>query len=212
MGCGLPGAARPTTVSRSGTLVYVPAHGGGTPTLRSLVWVDRSGKETPISAPPRAYEAPRLSPDGTRVALTIREPDNDIYMWDLDARGPLRRLTFDPGIDAGPVWTPDGQRIVFRSRPVGQAENLFTHAADGSGYRRTTDDEPELSGSVLHHSRRDRYRRISNDGQDGLRHRVVPDERLREPAAHRDPVHRKQPGDLGGRALHRVPVERVRAV
>jgi len=127
------GGAANYGVSRAGTLVYVPAAAAGTPTLRSLVWVDRSGKETPISAPPRAYQAPRLSPDGTRVALTIGEPDNDIYVWDLDARGPLRRLTFDPGIDAGPVWTPDGQRIIFRSGPEGQAENLFTHAADGSG-------------------------------------------------------------------------------
>ena len=33
---------------------------------RTLVWVDRTGKEEPIAAPPRAYEHPRLSPDGKR--------------------------------------------------------------------------------------------------------------------------------------------------
>ena len=128
------GGAANYGVSRAGTLVYVPAAAAGTPTLRSLVWVDRTGLETPIPSPPRAYEAPHLSPDGTRVALTIGEPDDsDIYIWDLAREGPLRRLTFDPGIDASPVWTPNGQRIVFRSGGEGLAENLFTRAADGSG-------------------------------------------------------------------------------
>ena len=54
------------------------------------------GREEPIEVPPRAYTYARLSPDGTRVALDIRDQQNDIWIWDL-ARETLQRLTFDPG-------------------------------------------------------------------------------------------------------------------
>ena len=70
-------------------------------TLRSLAWVDRQGHETPIPAPPRPYESARLSPDGTRVAVSIRDQDNDVWTWDL-ARQTLTRLTFDADIDLSP--------------------------------------------------------------------------------------------------------------
>ena len=66
----------------------------GTP--RTLVWVDRQGRETPIAAPPRAYFLPALSPDGTRVALFANDQEHDIWLWDL-GRTTLTRLTFDPG-------------------------------------------------------------------------------------------------------------------
>ncbi len=82
---------------------------------RTLVWVDRQGREEPLKAPPRAYMYPRLSPDGTQVALDVRDQENDIWIWDL-ARETLTRLTFDPGPDTHPVWTPDGQRMLFRPR------------------------------------------------------------------------------------------------
>jgi hypothetical protein len=52
---------------------------------RRLVWVDRSGTEEAVLAPPRAYFYPRLSPDGTRVALDIRDQETDIWTWDLPA-------------------------------------------------------------------------------------------------------------------------------
>ena len=52
-----------------GTLVYADAQGSLATDARTLVWVDRAGKEEPVAAPPRAYLQPRLSPDGTRVAL-----------------------------------------------------------------------------------------------------------------------------------------------
>jgi Tol biopolymer transport system component len=116
-------------VSRTGTLVYVPASGTQRP--RSLVWVDRKGQQTPVKAPPRLYDEPRLSPDGTRVALAIRDQEHDVWIWDL-ARETLRRLTFDPGVDDSPVWTPDGRRIVFASARAGPS-NLFMQAADGTG-------------------------------------------------------------------------------
>ena len=85
-----------------------------TAATRSLVWVDRQGHEEPIAAPPRAYVMPRLSPDGTRVAVDIRDQEQDIWIWHL-ARQTLTRLTDAPGHDWYPVWTPDGRRIIFSS-------------------------------------------------------------------------------------------------
>ena len=99
--------------------------------LRSLVWVDRQGQETPIPAPPRNYAFPRLSPDGTRLAIYIPDQEIDIWLWDL-ARATLTRATFDPGVDVFPVWPPDGRQLLFSSARAG-AVNLFAQAADGSG-------------------------------------------------------------------------------
>jgi hypothetical protein len=119
-------------VSRGGTLSYVPAGAGsGAITPRSLVWVNRQGREDLIKAPPRAYVQPRLSPDGTRVALEIADQDYDIWIWDL-SRQTLTRLTSDPSQDLSPIWTPDGKRILFDSIRAGP-RNVFWQAADGTG-------------------------------------------------------------------------------
>ena len=55
--------------SATGSLVYVP--GGVQATQRRLVWVSRNGAEQPLAAPAHAYQIPRLSPDGRRVAVAI---------------------------------------------------------------------------------------------------------------------------------------------
>jgi hypothetical protein len=123
------GAGGNYAVSDSGTLVYVPR--AGTAQGRKLVWVDRNGKEEAIEAPPRAYAYANLSPDGTRVALDIRDQENDIWIWDL-VRKTLSRLTFDPGMNRGGVWTPNGKRLAFSAERDG-AENIYWQAADGSG-------------------------------------------------------------------------------
>ena len=117
-------------ISQNGTMVYTPA--GTRAAARTLVWVDRQGQEEPIKAPVRAYTYPRLSPDGTRLALEVRDQDNDIWIWDF-ARETLSRFTFDVGYDQYPVWTPDGRRLVFESRRAGGTGNLFWQAADGTG-------------------------------------------------------------------------------
>jgi len=62
------------------------------------VWVDRQGVETAISAPTRDYALPRLSPDGTRLAIYVPDQEIDIWLWDL-ARATLTRATFDRGVD-----------------------------------------------------------------------------------------------------------------
>ena len=60
-------------VSDSGTMAYIPRSGPGIPyNRRTLVWVDREGKEEPIAAEPGSYLDPRISPDGTRIALTVQ--------------------------------------------------------------------------------------------------------------------------------------------
>ena len=118
-------------ISQSGSLVYMAGpHGANVE--RTLVWVDREGREEPIAAEPRAYTYPRISPDGTRLAVDVRDSENDIWIWDFD-RETLTRLTFDPGRDTYPMWTPDGRRVAFGSERGGGRLNLFWKAADGTG-------------------------------------------------------------------------------
>ena len=117
--------------SKTGTLVYL-AGAGAAADQRSLVWVDRMGREEPVSAPARTYQIARLSPDGTRAALDIRDQDNDVWIL---AFGPstMTRLTTAPGNDMFPVWTVDGQRVIYTTAAdkVGRRD-LAWRAADAS--------------------------------------------------------------------------------
>jgi eukaryotic-like serine/threonine-protein kinase len=115
-------------VSRSGTLMYVT---GGPAPNRSLAWVDRQGREEPIKAPPRAYVLARLSPDGTRVALDIRDQDSDIWILNLAGDGQLRQFTYGPSVDTNPLWL-DNNHLVFTSNRSGRLA-LYSQMADGSG-------------------------------------------------------------------------------
>jgi eukaryotic-like serine/threonine-protein kinase len=123
-------------ISSQGALVYVPSDAlGGTRSQLTLVWVDRHGLEDPIKAPPRAYFYPRLSPDGTRVALDVRDQEHDIWIWDL-ARETLTRLTLGPTFEQYGVWTPDGRAVIFSSSQFGgpsAPRSLFRQASDGTG-------------------------------------------------------------------------------
>jgi Tol biopolymer transport system component len=132
MSIGTPGGSVDALVAADGTLAYVHGLGvgsGGGP--RTPVWVDRQGRETPIATPPRAYVYVKVSPDGGRVALYAADQDADLWVWDV-ARLTLTRLTFTPGLDIYPVWSPDGRRLIFASEREG-SRNLFWQAADGTG-------------------------------------------------------------------------------
>jgi serine/threonine-protein kinase len=96
------------------------------------MWVNRQGREEPIKAPPRSYAIPRLSPDGSRVALDVRDQSSDIWIWDL-VRHTLTPLTLDTDLDMSPVWTPDSRRILWASTRGGGNPNLYWQAADGTG-------------------------------------------------------------------------------
>ena len=144
-----PTGAANYALSRSGTLIYMPADVGGQTALRSLVWVDRNGREERIKAPLRAYGPPRISPDGTRLAIGILDQGNtEIWIWDL-GKETLRPLTFASGMNGLPVWTPDGRRIVFMSDRTGML-NLYSQAVDGTGTadRLTTSTNPQWPTSI----------------------------------------------------------------
>ena len=93
--------------------------------------VDHRGTQQRVNAPVRPYAGARVSPDGTRVALAIRDQERDIWIWDL-AREAMRKLTHGPATDDSPEWTPDGRHLVFASNRTGSM-NLYMQAADGSG-------------------------------------------------------------------------------
>jgi serine/threonine-protein kinase len=119
-------------IGNSGTLLYIPGTMATTRARRTLVWVDRNGNEVPITDSPNAYAAPRISPDGTKVALIIGDNSNaNLWIWDI-VRKTATRLTFDESVDLVPLWTPDGKKIVYFS--IRQEETgLYWKNADGTG-------------------------------------------------------------------------------
>ena len=119
-------------VSAEGSLVY--AMGADERFSRTLVWRDRRGSEESIEAPARPYVYPRLSPDGTRVALVVQSAraDRDIWIWDL-RRNVLENFTMDPSDNPVASWSPDGKRLAFGSARFGGVVNVFWQMADGSG-------------------------------------------------------------------------------
>jgi len=116
-------------VSGNGILVYIPGQLAGSE--RSLVRLDRTGKATPLNVPKQYYGAPRLSPDGQRIALVIvSNTDTDIWIYDR-RRETLTRLTFG-GDNRTPTWSPDGRRIAYYNNAEGN-QGVFVKPADGSG-------------------------------------------------------------------------------
>ncbi len=112
-------------VSASGFIVYPQS---GASALRQLMLVSRSGQATPLGSEPRAFDNPRFSPDGRRIAVTIRVtdgPGRDVWVFDIAQRS-WSRLTTD-GLSDLPIWTPDGRRLVYASN-----SDLWWVAADGS--------------------------------------------------------------------------------
>ena len=189
------------SVATNGTLVYADAPGSLATSARTLVWVDRSGKEEAVGAPPRAYLQPRLSPDGTRVALWSNDK---VWVWDVERRT-LTQLTLDSGDDQHPVWTQDGRRIIFGSTRGGKFDSLV---ASGRRHwrRRTPDDERRAPISQRGDSGWDCSRVLQTDANDGPRFAAArPRRDSRRDAAAADNVRRTRRG-----CLARWPVAGVR--
>jgi eukaryotic-like serine/threonine-protein kinase len=114
-------------VSLDGSLFYVPQK--RLHVERTLVSIDRTGKAIQLSNLRRAYDEPRLSPDGNRLVVTIRsDHDADLWMYDI-GRDSWIRLTNGARNTTG-IWSPDGKQIVFSSNRH-WGFNLFLIPSDG---------------------------------------------------------------------------------
>ena len=131
------------------------------PTLQEIVYMAYGEN----NAPPRVYLqnvesnrrellgnfpgmsfAPRFSPDGTKVVMSISADGNtDIYEMDLRGRA-LRRLTSGPAIDTSPSYSSDGSQIVFNS-DRGGTQQLYVMGA-GGGERRISFGEGRYATPV----------------------------------------------------------------
>lgn len=114
-------------VSVSGDLVYIP--GVEDKGERTLVWVDRDGRAEPLKLPPKPYLHPRISPDMRQLAIEIEGPNHNFYVYDF-ARDVLSQMTTD-GVSHWPVWSPDGNQLVYRSGRMG-AFKMWQIPADRS--------------------------------------------------------------------------------
>jgi serine/threonine protein kinase/Tol biopolymer transport system component len=105
---------------------------------QQLVWFDRDGKRGATVGEPFTGSNPFLSRNG-RDLLLQRTQSNNTDIWHVDlTRGAFTRLTFEPGIDALPVLSPDGRRVVFSAprggTPTGGADRtLFETSLDHVG-------------------------------------------------------------------------------
>jgi Tol biopolymer transport system component len=102
------------SASDAGVLV---AQGGSGVSLSGLVWYDRKGNQTGVVGKPDVYANIALAPNGKTLALDKTDAGNEnADVWTCDLLGAsMKRLTFDPAIDATPVWSPDGTRLLFSS-------------------------------------------------------------------------------------------------
>jgi Tol biopolymer transport system component len=124
---------------------------------RRLVWVDRRGRELGGLGEVGGYEDVRISPDGTRVAVTLRDPthgqNQDVWVLDT-SRGTGSRITSERTDEFDPAWFPDGERLIYSSDHVGFYD-LYERPAGGGAEKivvRTKQDKilPTMSPDGRH--------------------------------------------------------------
>jgi Tol biopolymer transport system component len=116
-------------VSPSGVLVYRP--GSGAPAESELIWADRAGQRLPLARFSHPFNQVRLSPGGRTLILANRAMESDLWSYDLERRT-LSRVTFEPGEDETPVWSPDGKRIAWATHRKGPPQ-VVVRNVDGTG-------------------------------------------------------------------------------
>jgi len=126
-----PAAVAPVSASRTGPIAY---RAGVLAQQRRFAWFDRKGSElqrvgdVDNSSP----FSPTLSPDGRRVVL-YRTIAGNADIWILEtSRAVFTRFTSDTTNEINPIWSPDGESIVFSANHKGVFD-LFRQPTSGTG-------------------------------------------------------------------------------
>ena len=132
------------SISRDGTAVHLD--GGSAGQNLNVVVMDRKGNASVLLGGQPDTAAPRLSPDGKRLAF--QQGTVSIWIYDIQ-RKTTSRVTLGSGATT-PIWTPDGQRLTYahpRSTPQGSGEAIYWERADSTG-----EEQPLTPDANLHAS------------------------------------------------------------
>ncbi|MFZ0737214.1 MAG: protein kinase [Candidatus Acidiferrales bacterium] len=115
------------SLSSDGKLIFA----GGQGTTLDLAWYDRSGKKGDV-IDSGTFQDAHISPDGKKVSAARADAGGhlEIYIYDL-VRGTKSQFSFSQSRDDDPVWSPDGNTIVFDSARNGKID-LYTRPANGA--------------------------------------------------------------------------------
>ncbi len=89
-----------------------------------------------------------VSPDATRAAYTVlADRQEDLWVINLDGTG-ARRLTNDAAFDRHPLWTSNGQTVLYQSNRGGQIDLWEASAADDRTWPITSSQTEERPNAV----------------------------------------------------------------
>jgi TolB protein len=115
-------------------IVYMAYGDRNSPPKVYLQNVDSNRRELMGNFPGMSF-APRFSPDGSKVAMSLSQ-DGRTNLYEMDVRGHgTRRLTNTPAIDTSPSYSNDGTQIVFNS-DRGGTQQLYVMSSGGGGEKR----------------------------------------------------------------------------
>jgi Tol biopolymer transport system component len=118
------------SVSGNRALIYRSAASN----LARFAWFNRDGKRLGQLGEPADIRQSALSPNGERVVFERVAPPattRDLWLIELDS-GIFSRLTFDPGHDGDPVWSPDSKAVAFSSQRKGSTD-IYRKVIGASG-------------------------------------------------------------------------------
>ena len=115
------------SASAEGKLIFA----GGQSAVLDLAWYERSGKKGQV-IDSGIFQDAHISPDGKKVSAARANAAGqlEIQIYDL-ARGTKSQFSFSQSRDDDPVWSPDGNTIVFDSARNGKID-LYTRPANGA--------------------------------------------------------------------------------
>ena len=109
------------------------SYAGGSPRVYRLHI--ESGEQELVGDFPNMTFAPRYSPDGRQVIMSLQQDGNsNLYTMDLSTRD-VTRLTSSRAIDTAPSYSPDGSQVVFESDRGGK-QQLYVMSGTGGDAKR----------------------------------------------------------------------------
>jgi TolB protein len=127
------------------TITYLSYGEGRKP--RVYVYDLESGRQEVVGDFSGMTFAPRFSPDGNKVAMSLSQNGNsDIHVMDMRSRKP-QKLTSSPGIDTAPSFSPDGSQIAFES-DRGGTQQLYVMSSSGGNQHRISFGEGRYASPV----------------------------------------------------------------